>query len=621
MKSDAARQFKAQSAASPMQWPPPVDTTAVKEILARGKTAPSPGPDGCEKWLIRHLPPEAMDIVVTLVSYSIRNNHFPEFMKEAIIVTIHKKGDPTILGNHRGIMLTNAILNIALSMQERALQRWAQERTLLPTFQIATKPNVEGRDITSFLALVHSQATRTDEPLYVIQKDQQKGFDYLSLQSFYDAVKFFGMPNSLIEFDKATQSQIPCKVLTPFGMSETFIVSGVNRQGDPRSPIRFTLAMAIGSWYLHEIAEKAEATLGLETSITIETTARRNKAYHTPTDTKAVKVTAVYMMDDTLLLAKSMIVLAYLHEQDERFGAAYGVKTATGPGKSSITIINGNEEETKTKNVQFRILKAIEEKEGEWEERWNLESLPIQQKLEFLKTVINAPDENFYRLQNMISVFTIPRTPRRIPMTLLRKIIHQLLIPKISARLRLQPISRNQAEKLDGCLSKLIHDYYGWTSRIPFNLLATRIDDHGFEFQSIADINAAITIKGLLKDLNHRIEGIRDAAEITHQEWTCAMNECKPVLLRNEEMAKTNKTVDWKLQERNHIPTAWCTAAAYLHDMELAMVRTDQSEITNGGVSTAHAARALKNQPPEHPGAPQTAWDYHRRHTHPWVSR
>jgi hypothetical protein len=41
------------------------------------------------------------------------------------------------------------------------------------------------------------------------------------------------------------------------------------------------------------------------------------------------------------------------------------------------------------------------------------------------------------------------------------------------------------------------------------------LENHGFEFPSIADINTAIAIKGIHRDLNHRLEGIRLAAQIT----------------------------------------------------------------------------------------------------------
>jgi len=324
----------------------------------------------------------------------VENNHLPDIMKETILVPIYKKGDPTVLGNYRGIMLTNNILNIALTIEERCLQKWAEERNFLPPFQIATKPNVEGRDITSFLAIIHSQAVSTKEPLYILQKDQQKGFDFLSLQCFYDAVSFYGMPSELVEFDRTSQDKIPCRILTPFGLTDTFTISHVNRQGDTRSPIRFTLSMGMGSWHLHEVAQKTAETLSLETSVTIETTAARKSLPHTCTDAGGVTVTSAYMMDDSLHFAGSLSALAYLHEHDERFGTTYGVKTATGPGKSSITIINPPKEE-ELQEIRLRILKGIEWNGREWGEEWESEGLPVQERITFLKMAINRPEENF----------------------------------------------------------------------------------------------------------------------------------------------------------------------------------------------------------------------------------
>ena len=238
----------------------------------------------------------------------------------------------------------------------------------------------------------------------------------------------------------------------------------------------------------------------------------------------------------------------------------------------------------------------------------------------FLKTSINRPEETFERLRQMIQTFVIPRTPQRLPWAAVRKILHQLLIPRISAHLRLQPVTRKQAEQLDACLSKLVHEYFSWKTRVPFNLLATRTKDHGFEFLSISDINCAITIKGLHKDLNHRIRGMRDVARITTQEWSCQLNQCKPALMRNEPFCETLKMRDWYGPLRDHIPTAWCTAAAYLADLKAAIVCTDQSDLTSEETTEEHRERARRQQR-EDPTMVNIEWEYSKRHIYPRVIR
>ena len=124
LNSNKARHFQHEAEQNRMTWPPKIDEALVKAVLSRGTQTPSPGPDECEKWCLRNLPEEGIEILTKLVRYTVENNHFPGIMKETILVPIYKKGDPTILGNYRGIMLTNNILNIALTIEERCLQKW-----------------------------------------------------------------------------------------------------------------------------------------------------------------------------------------------------------------------------------------------------------------------------------------------------------------------------------------------------------------------------------------------------------------------------------------------------------------------------------------------------------------
>lgn len=77
-----------------------------------------------------------------------------------------------------------------ISLEAQLIQEWADQRQLLPHLQGATKPGVQGRDLTSVLAMIQTWSNRTKTPIYILRKDQAKGFDFLSLQAFYNAINF-----------------------------------------------------------------------------------------------------------------------------------------------------------------------------------------------------------------------------------------------------------------------------------------------------------------------------------------------------------------------------------------------------------------------------------------------
>lgn len=58
-------------------------------------------------------------------------------------------------------------------------------------------------------------------------------------------------------------------------------------------------------------------------------------------------------------------------------------------------------------------------------------------------------------------------------------------------------------------VSTKVNEYYGWTLKVSKAILYLPTDSFGVEFTGIADMNAAIAVKGLLQDLNHDNESMR----------------------------------------------------------------------------------------------------------------
>lgn len=81
-----------------------------------------------------------------------------------------------------------------------------------------------------------------------------KGFDYLAPQGFYDAIDAYGFPSSIIELDKAAQSNTTVHVRTARGVTGPITVDGLTRQGEPLSPLKSTMTTSLGHRYLDDLA-------------------------------------------------------------------------------------------------------------------------------------------------------------------------------------------------------------------------------------------------------------------------------------------------------------------------------------------------------------------------------
>jgi hypothetical protein len=261
--------------------------------------------------------------------------------------------------------------------------------------------------------------------------------------------------------------------------------------------------MGMASWYRQESAVCLQSTRQLDTSVIVSTQQHIEDIHHTPLDKLEIRITSVEMKDDSLIFGRSQAVVTALHEEQEQFQYCYGAVTAIGPDKACLYKINRVGEDNLGTTTMRRVKIIQQDLLGNWETMWEDMEIPIKTQLNFLKVNIDNQTEMFNIRKNEISLFSLPTAPRKLPITAVRRIITQLLTPKTSQKLQPQPISQQQADKLDQLISSKIHGYYNWLSKVPVDILMLTVENHGFEFPSVADINAAIAIKGIHRDLNH----------------------------------------------------------------------------------------------------------------------
>lgn len=56
-----------------------------------------------------------------------------------------------------------------------------------------------------------------------------KGFNYLSPDGFYDAIHAYGLPLSIIDLDRAAQTNTQYFIRTAYGVTNPLTVSGVTK--------------------------------------------------------------------------------------------------------------------------------------------------------------------------------------------------------------------------------------------------------------------------------------------------------------------------------------------------------------------------------------------------------
>ncbi|KAF5382556.1 hypothetical protein D9615_002847 [Tricholomella constricta] len=567
----------------PFNWPQLLDLSTLRSLLGRGNARPTPGPDGWEKWFVKLLSDRALNIVLALANYTISTSSFPSSVKGTNISTIHKRGPPLFLSNYRGIACSNFLLNLPFAWLNTLLGPYVAKHGIIPNCQVATQPGVQGRDLISFVAQIQKYAKRTQTPLYILQRDQRKGFDMLQPEGFYDAISAYGLPRSIIDLDRSSQHQVLYRVKTAYGFTEPFVVDGVTKQGGSLSPLKCTLTTSLGNRWLSDLQHDQPGEIHIKTI-----NHARHGVPHLPSEASDLRISMIEAMDDSLLLYSSIPLLMSMARHADRFQATYGWETEW--RKSVFYAYNSPFYPNSSPDPTISI-PSVDFANPSSPTTLLHEVRVVTSHTVFLRVPIDQPDVHFQHIHDLISDFNFPLLNRRLPLTALRRLISQCLISKIRPLIAFQPLPPDLATKLDHLIAQKVHEYLGFPFRFNSLFLFTPLSLRGFDFPSVVLLNSALATAGIQRDLNHHLLPFRQMARVTLSDWACQFNGCVSPLAVKHPLRHPSPHFISK-----HLPVAWVVARAALADLDLSVLPTDLSHVLDGSIHILHLYNLCRAQ-------------------------
>ncbi|KAK6981319.1 hypothetical protein R3P38DRAFT_3234332 [Favolaschia claudopus] len=529
-----ARSARERVSADPFLWPQPAELKDLRAVLRKGNARPAPGPDGWEKWVVKNLSDDSLGLVLQLVNYITRS---PDRLDE--------------LARRLPIQI---IANCPITWLNFLLTPYSSKKGLIPDTQVATQQDVRTRDLMSYLASVKCWSTRHKVPVYAIKRDQMKGFDYLSPEGMYDAVRAYGLPQQIIDIDEASQTSVRCFIRTAHGLTESITISGVNKQGAPMS--------------LNDLLANNPAAL----IITSSTSGKADP--HLLDDHLQLLVAMTEATDDSYLFAKTLHSLRRSTLEMERFQYAYGWMTQWSKTVAYALQVPGD----LPSKVSFD---SVTIQQGVDPMLVTKHDVPlIRDELDFLRAKVDNPAARFEELKAFKD---------KVPMYCL-------------------PLSRasffaayQTSEEMDRRIMRKVHDELGMPFTPNTLIMGLPLKLHGLEFPSIARINAGIAIDGLARDLNHHIHAYRTMARITLlADWTCSIDDCANPL----DGAGLQRDFS---HHAGRIPYGWIVAQKIMgsKDINLSLRRTERTEILSGEVSLSHCVALHNCRTPLPTGSPK----------------
>jgi len=210
-------------------------------VLKKCKMKKAPGIDGITYEFFVNAPLSFQLELLRLLNFIFLTSDIPSAFREAIIIPIHKKGDPNVESNYRGLSLLNTLYKIFTALILDRIQTWVDVNNILNEYQAGFRRNYSTVDnifcLTSIVCINFSCKKKT----YAFFVDFKCAFDKLPRNSLFYKLTGMGLSNKMVVILMSIYSETVSQVWNGKEMSAAFSVDLGVKQGCLLSPLLFAL--------------------------------------------------------------------------------------------------------------------------------------------------------------------------------------------------------------------------------------------------------------------------------------------------------------------------------------------------------------------------------------------
>ena len=216
----------------------PIEVESVLKTLIVGKAS---GPNGLSNRILNELSSQLSSPLCSLFNQSLQTGYLPESYKEANVSPVPKKGDVSIVSNHRPISLLNAEAKVFERLVFKYLFNHFRDNNLLSSLQSGFIPGDSTVNQLTFLYNTFCQALDSGKEVRAVFCDISKAFDRVWHVGLLHKLKASGVKGKILDWFKHYLSDRKQRVVLPGAISDwVFIRAGVP-QGSILGPLLFLI--------------------------------------------------------------------------------------------------------------------------------------------------------------------------------------------------------------------------------------------------------------------------------------------------------------------------------------------------------------------------------------------
>lgn len=186
-------------------------------------------------------------------------NGYDDFsnFKSSIIFPIHKKGDPNIPSNYRGITFMNCIGKLMIGMINTRITEWTNEYCILNEFQAGFRKGYSTIDNVFNLKSIVDLKRLESRKVYAFFVDFKAAFDRVPRNQLIYKLYEMGLSTKIVNFIEKLYTYTKTAVWNGKELSDHFITKTGVKQGCLLSPLLFSI-------YLNDLHESLGGGLSID---------------------------------------------------------------------------------------------------------------------------------------------------------------------------------------------------------------------------------------------------------------------------------------------------------------------------------------------------------------------